>query len=962
MFDFSGRMPEATRNEIKETFEVFSDRACASAFSLSATLVSDTSNTVFTQMDVLSFSALWELTVIYRSDHPKKLLHDAKTNQEKEEADKTHSDVPTPATSTAAQTPARGSSVGGAENEELHTPADPTQSAQYNTSEATPGSSMPIERPAKLLELFIEEAMYSSPDLAVILQTLLSNQQFSQCFVGILLRHLVTLLPELGTRGHVFTQVVIRLFKLSFMAVSLYSDVNESVLLPHVNEIMMQGLKLASHSKQPQGYYMLLRNLFRSIGGGRFEHIFKAVLPLLQPMLEQLQTLVNNSEGAHRDLFVELCLTVPVRLSVLLPYLGFLMKPLRLALDAGPELMAQGLRTLELCVDNLTHEFLNPFLQPYLDDVLLSLWRLLKPAPQIAPAFSQQALRILGKLGGRSRSLINRPRLKWAQATPMSEATLPIQFDGKHSRTIPLRSLVELAVNTLPRGDKHFCTNAFIFLKSTAATFLQPNLQAGDNEEVFSMLIRGLFVCARLSECGKEASAFLTEYLTFVMVTELSRENSDGAGMSKQYLPLTSAVLDALAEAVGSSEGKALESATEHLSAIITRVVFESNIPRDRSMPVIRQLASRLSSLCYEQSRKRKMGGLAGLQILVNKLSDPESGNTWLQNHELELIRSLLFMIKDTGPDMPPSEVQQVKDFFCVVLSRSSLLLSNDSPESKSRLSYLISLFMMELPSQSASAREAAQLALGILAERLQTSVSELLTPLKPRLLLPIFNRPLRALAFHMQIGHIDALTYLLSLSPPLVEFGELPRAPSADQNSQGGTQSSQHPNGQEAESNQHLQTGDGSNNQSPAVSPGQSQNRSSGNGPNQPPQQTSITPFAMTRLLVEVIGIADAEDNALIAKPNPLRSADLLAQLRIVCVKFLAAALDTAELATNRHAPTRSRILAVNFRLLYKPRKDVVDAAYTCLKNVKSLQSKLPKDMLQAGLRCVYLLTCSLG
>lgn len=924
-------------------------------------------------MDVLSFSAMWELTVLYRADHPKKLLQDAKANQEKEkeEADKNPQNGSSTPAVASAQTPARGASTSATTAtegaEETSTPAEAGPSNQEGSAEASATSIEPAEKPAKLLEIFIEEAIYTSPELAVIPQTLLSNQQFSQCFVGILLRHLVTLLPELGTRGQAFSQVVIRLFKLSFMAVSLYSDVNESVLLPHVHEIMMQGLKLASHTKQPQGYYMLLRNLFRSIGGGRFEQIFKAILPLLSPMLEQLQTLVSNTEPPHRDLFVELSLTVPVRLSVLLPFLGYLMKPLRLALDAGPELLAQGLRTLELCVDNLTHEFLNPFLQPHLDDVLVSLWRLLKPSSMVVPTFSQQALRILGKLGGRSRSLINRPKLKWTHATPASAATLPIQFDGKFDRNVPLRPLVELAVNTLPRGDLHFRTNAFAFLKSTAATFVRNKLPQGECEEVFGLLIRGLFVCARLPECRQEASTFLVDYLSFIMMTELTKEGSEGAGMSRQYLPLTSAILDALSEALASTQDKALESTGEQLAAVITRVVFKSDLPQERTMPAFRQLASRLSSLCYEQCRKRKMGGVAGLQIMVSKLSDPQVGNAWLQNHELELIRSLLFMIKDTGPEVAPSEVKQVMDFFTVVLRQSSLLLNNESPEFKSRLNYLIGLLMIELSSQSASAREAAQIAMTILAERLKTSVSELLAPLKPRLLLPIFNRPLRALAFHMQIGHIDALTYLLTLDPPLVEFGDLPaRAPSADSSGQPSLSAQ----GQEtAEANGHLQPNSdaagGSNNsgaQSPAVSPGQAQahprapGSSASSANSLQSQQSAMTPYAMTRLLVEVIGIADAEDHALITKPNPLKSADLLAQLRIVCVRFLSAALGTPEVGSPRHAPTRSRILAVNFRLLYNPRTEVVDAAYTCLKNVKSLQSKLPKDMLQAGLRyCLH-------
>lgn len=42
-----------------------------------------------------------------------------------------------------------------------------------------------------------------------------------------------------------------------------------------------------------------------------------------------------------RELFVELCLTVPVRLSSLLPYLPLLMDPLVCALNGSPTLLQQ---------------------------------------------------------------------------------------------------------------------------------------------------------------------------------------------------------------------------------------------------------------------------------------------------------------------------------------------------------------------------------------------------------------------------------------------------------------------------------------------------------------------------------------------------------------------------------------------------------------------------------------------
>ncbi|MEQ2194758.1 hypothetical protein XENOCAPTIV_002484 [Xenoophorus captivus] len=85
-------------------------------------------------------------------------------------------------------------------------------------------------------------------------------------------------------------------------------------------------------------------------------------LPCSGTGLNMLQSGLHKQH--MKDLFVELCLTVPVRLSSLLPYLPMLMDPLVSALNGSQTLVSQGLRTLELCVDNLQPDFLYDHIQP----------------------------------------------------------------------------------------------------------------------------------------------------------------------------------------------------------------------------------------------------------------------------------------------------------------------------------------------------------------------------------------------------------------------------------------------------------------------------------------------------------------------------------------------------------------------------------------------------------------------
>ena len=74
--------------------------------------------------------------------------------------------------------------------------------------------------------------------------------------------------------------MLLRLFKLVFGSVSLFAE-NEPVLQPHLAPIITSSMKFAAEVKDPTNYFQLLRALFRSIGGGKFEFLYKEFLPLL---------------------------------------------------------------------------------------------------------------------------------------------------------------------------------------------------------------------------------------------------------------------------------------------------------------------------------------------------------------------------------------------------------------------------------------------------------------------------------------------------------------------------------------------------------------------------------------------------------------------------------------------------------------------------------------------------------
>ncbi|KAG9127635.1 hypothetical protein FRC07_011379 [Ceratobasidium sp. 392] len=277
------------------------------------------------------------------------------------------------------------------------------------------------------MQFFIDHVQ-DHQNLLAMPQLLLSSEMVSHQLVAILLRYLVGKLDTLGEQNQKTASITLRLFKMCFMSVTVFPELNEPILFHHLSKLIMDSLRLATKAADPTNYFLLLRGLFRAMGGGKFESLYNEVLPLLRDMLESLNRQLQAAEPSKQDLLVELCLTVPVRLTNLLPFLSFLMRPLVHALRAGPELVAQGLRTLELCIDNLTQEFLDPTLSPVLRELMAALHSHLKPQPG-NHQHAHTTVRILGKLGGRNRRLQHQePQLEYQGYS--SDVTLALMFNG----------------------------------------------------------------------------------------------------------------------------------------------------------------------------------------------------------------------------------------------------------------------------------------------------------------------------------------------------------------------------------------------------------------------------------------------------------------------------------------------------------------------------------------------------
>ncbi|KAJ3074848.1 hypothetical protein HDU98_010028 [Podochytrium sp. JEL0797] len=771
----------------------------------------------------------------------------------------------------------------------------------------------------------------------------------SPAFGGLLLRFLVDRIEHLSGEDKIYSGTMLRLYKVVFMAVTKYPKQNESILKPHVSCIIMKSMKLSSTAKDPLNYFLLLRALFRSIGGGRFEKLYEEVLPLLEVLLEGLNVLLSTAnKQSMKELFVELCLTVPVRLNVLLPYLSFLMKPLVLALQGGTDLVSQGLRTLELCVDNLTQDFLEPIMAPVSNELMEALWKHLKPLPY-KWEHSHTTMRILGKLGGRNRRLLNQGKLLEMDCPVNAESGVELLFAFhqklENPQVIALDPLIVIALKVLEDPDCLAFHQEQVFLFAKACIPLLVSFDDATEDIVNVVLEADAPVDAM--DVDSEAAPAVSPFIDSPLVRKEKKEASDKALCDIVSLLFMCTVIPPLkdrarlllenlcqhfaflsvAEALdlkrkqkgrepsSSTIDGILNAPTSAIEGFITAIVRSMTSENDeqraftekslklfysiscsivkkngkmaiQDLPVFHSLASKYNSCCYKQEWFEKSGGCLGISLLTSQM---EFGLQWMLDHELEFIKALLYVLKDVSPEMATSNAESAKHALMHVLKVcNSPVVPQEASEGEDgntttnpKFSSLISLLISELSNSNGAVRETIQETFQQLALMTGHEVSQLLLPVRERLLQPIFSKPLRALPFALQIGHIDAITYCLSLRPSLLTFDD-----------------------------------------------------------------------QLIRLLSEALALADAEDQALVSKPSHYKNSASLTNLRVVCIKLLSAAMACAEFSGARQVNTRARIIAVFFKSLYAKTTEVVDVAYQGLALVLSQEKKLPKELLQAGLK----------
>ncbi|XP_070855284.1 transcription-associated protein 1 isoform X5 [Drosophila suzukii] len=649
---------------------------------------------------------------------------------------------------------------------------------------------------------FLVERIYKNQSLQVIANSFLANPTTSPLFATVLVEYLLEKMKEMGSNLE-RSNLYLRLFKLVFGSVSLFPVENEQMLRPHLHKIVTQSMELALISDEPYNYFLLLRALFRSIGGGSHDLLYQEFLPLLPNLLEGLNRLQSGYHKQHmRDLFVELCLTVPVRLSSLLPYLPMLMDPLVSALNGSPTLISQGLRTLELCVDNLQPDFLYDHIQPVRAALMQALWKTLRNQDNAALV----AFRVLGKFGGGNRKMMVEPQtLSYYRTenptisivTYFQEYEIPIDFPVDEAIKSALRALGSNSTDQFYRrqswevircflaafisldDEKHILLKLFShvdFVENKImnwSTFQHKvedeTVRLTHQTALVGMLVASATKDLRDSVCPVMA-AVVRHYTMVAIAQQAGPFPQKGYQATNGVDPMV--LIDALASCMGHEEKELCKPGIACMGIILdTATNIMGNKERACKLPIIQYLSEKMISLCYDRPWYSKVGGCQAIQFLCKHMSLRA-----LFQNLFNFLKAFMFILMDLEGDVSNGAIEitksYIKSMLEICLSPINECYNNEElKDLQIKATYeVIHELVRHITSPNAIVREESMVLLKHIGTMQLKSVSEVMDPHKDVLadIIPPKKHLLRHQPANAQIGLMDGNTFCTTLEPRL--------------------------------------------------------------------------------------------------------------------------------------------------------------------------------------------------
>ena len=297
---------------------------------------------------------------------------------------------------------------------------------------------------------------------------------------------------------------------------------------------------------------------------------------------------------------------------------------------------------------------------------------------------------------------------------------------------------------------------------------------------MFARCLETLFEAVQVAETQESAETYIRNITHYIFSTEVqrasSRELSTSSSSRRHPGVMFTCLLDAFAYGLshdsGTDEKKKVDELVRSLVKDLIAMADKVDVGLMDVRPILNQVANKIISLCLDDSRVAKIAGCDGIKFMAQL---PGLGVRWITERIADVVRSLLFVLKDMPFDLP-DRVKDVNETIELVLNVSYNEMSTNEEQaasSKTLMLGLTGIFFAELSGQNAIVRNAAHRCIELLSRLTGISTPELLMPHRERILTAIYTKPLRALPFPAQVGIVEAIRFCLSLDPPLPELND---------------------------------------------------------------------------------------------------------------------------------------------------------------------------------------------
>ncbi|OQV12189.1 Transformation/transcription domain-associated protein [Hypsibius exemplaris] len=395
-----------------------------------------------------------------------------------------------------------------------------------------------------------------------------------------------------------------------------------------------------------------------------------------------------------------------------MPHISLLAPAILTAMQGPPNSSTQGLRTLELCIDNMSNDYLYEQLEPVKKELMKALWGIMMTGNG---QMQTTALRFLGKMCGHALKAIREPQQLHPKMTdddvgPCLMLHMPNISDALH---VPIFRVIEEAYKTLleatfdlnTRNAAWNVVQSYLLgilrpdpsMQSLETLLLHPGFKQAGKTGGYSVVtaltsdipyakctdeksrmatqtcLQGLMVAAATKDFRTAALPLFAKFVRHFSLMAIcqqsgvySKPETPGArGFHTEAID-PYVIVDAIIFILGHEEQAISKTGDAGIILIVEtlKAVYE-DLKHCVMLPFLNYLFEKLHSLCYEKAWCCKAGALTGISLLIEYM--PLS---WTIENSVLLTRALIFVLRDSFQNMTYGIIEVTKKLLDKILRR----------------------------------------------------------------------------------------------------------------------------------------------------------------------------------------------------------------------------------------------------------------------------------------------------